>query len=300
MEENKQEHDNGLPHDAHVKQRHDELRRFSEQLDAHALHDAHVETRRDAMTPKEQSCRREHARDFAAEIKRTTFFKAHPNQQIVMQINAALNDYHDLYAARELHTEQEKAARQKARALIEKLRSTFEEIATNSLASTAVIAAFCQPDKPAGLDERIANLSRAIESLEAPSAKRGRPATPELGRLIQRLAHLVVSSREQAARTAYNKAKEAEEAKSNENETVRREVEAAKRAAAIALKAVKIDDDTAQSYINALLEAGNVHRADDTLQNHLIGSRRQHYLEVASTQAVELEQLTTPIIHPDS
>lgn len=288
-------------HDAHVREMRDEVQRFSEQLDGYSSDDAHVEMRREAMTPEEQGRRREHARDFTAAIKRTTFFKAYPNQQIVMQIDDALNEYHDLRAAREQRTEQERVARETAQSLIKALRCAFEDVAKNSLATAVVIEAFCQSDKPAELDERIANLARAIDSLQGPSGKRGARAQPELVRLIQRLAHLVVSAREQAARTAYSKAQaEAEQATSDEDEAARNEAEAAKRTAVMVWKAAKIDDETAQGYIIELLEAGNVWRAADTLETHMTSSRRRHYLEVAATQAIELEQLATPIIHPKS
>jgi len=206
----------------------------------------------------------QHTRDFTAAIRHTTFFKAYPSQQIAMQIDAALNEYHDLHAAREQHIDADKAEREKAQALIEKLQQTFDEISQNRLASAAVIDAFCQSDNPAELDERIANLGHAIESLEKPRAKRGAPAQPELGRLIQRLAQLVISARDEAEQAA------------------------------------KINDDTAQNHIGELLKAGNVWRADETLQKRLANSRGQHYLTIASQQAIELEQLATPIIHPES
>ena len=291
------------PHDAHVRTWGFELRRFFE-TDHHAhararhnesIHAAHVRAKiswvllaQDAASraeaqanawrdnaensPSNTTDRAQHARDFTEAIRRTTFFKTFPNQQIATQIDDALNEYHDLYSAREQRTEQEKAAREKAQALIEKLRRTFEEIAKNSLASAAVLEAFCHLGKPAELDERIASLNRAIESLKGPHGKRGARAQPELGRLIQRLAQLVVSARTRAENIAGEKPR----------------------------KAAKINDDTAQNYIDELLKAGDVQRADDTLQKRLTNSRGQHYLTIASQQAIELEQLATPIIQPES
>ncbi len=282
-------------HDAHVRKWCFELRRFFE-ADHHAhvkarhdepLHEAHVRAKppcvlsaqddasraeaqanawRDEVenVPSNANDMTQHTRDFTAAIRHTTFFKAYPSQQIAMQIDAALNEYHDLHAAREQHIDADKAEREKAQALIEKLQQTFDEISQNRLASAAVIDTFCQADNPAELDERIANLGHAIESLEKPRAKRGAPAQPELGRLIQRLAQLVISARDEAEQAA------------------------------------KINDDTAQNHIGELLKAGNVWRADETLQKRLANSRGQHYLTIASQQAIELEQLATPIIHPES
>lgn len=283
------------PHDAHVKTWGFELRRFFE-TDHHAhararhnesTHDAHVRAKiswvslaQDAASraeaqanawrdnaensPSNTTDRAQHTRDFTEAIRRTTFFKTFPNQQIATQIDDALNEYHDLYSAREQRTGQEKAAREKAQALIKKLQQTFDEISQNSLASAAVIAAFCNSDNPAELDERIANLDHAIKSLEKPRAKRGAPAQPELDRLTQRLAQLVINARDEAEHAA------------------------------------KINDDTAQNYIDELLKAGNVWRADETLQKRLANSRGQHYLTIAAQQAIELEQLATPIIQPES
>ena len=300
-------------HDAHVRTWCLALRRFSKvYYHAHArarhnesLHDAHVRAKISWMSRAQDDASRaeaqanawrdnvenspsnttdtaQHAYDFTEAIRSTTFFKTHPNQQLAMQIDAALNEYHDLRNAREQRTEQEKAAREKAQALIEKLRCTFEEIAKNSLARAAVLEAFCHPDKPAELDERIASLSRAVESLEEPRAVAGRPKTPELDRLISRIADIVVRAREQTIRDEEEKP----DARATELAIMRR------------AKTIKRNDKIGRAYTEELLAAGRVVRAGSTLDNKL--ANITHHQQIAAEQRVEINHLPASIIAPDS
>jgi len=276
-------------HNAHVRTRLEAAQEaLREHLAAEAtdmLHDAHAETRRDAFLLLGTAVNHPVvSRDFTGEIRKTKFAKAHPHELFISNINAALNEYHDLCSAREQRTEQEKAAREEAQALIKKLRRTFEEIAKNGLARAAVLEAFCHPGKPAELDERIASLSRAIESLEGPRAARGRPETPELDWLISRIADLVVRAREQTIRD------EEEEANPNVRAT---ELAIMRRA-----KTTKRNDKRGRAYTEELLAAGRVFKAGSTLDNKL--ANLTHHQQIAAEQRVEINHLPASIIAPDS
>ena len=69
------------------------------------LHDAHAETRRDAFLLLGTAVNHPVvSRDFTGEIRKTKFAKAHPHELFISNINAALNEYHDLCSAREQRT----------------------------------------------------------------------------------------------------------------------------------------------------------------------------------------------------
>lgn len=249
-----------------------------------AHHDAHIEAFHDHLASTQADTRpRVRARDYTTGIRETKFAKDHPHEWIIRSIDAALNEYQDLCSARELHTESETAERERAKSLIKKLQSTFDEIARNRFASAALIKAFCRTDDPAQLDRMILNLSSSIESIEEPRAARGRPETPGLDWLISRIADLVVRAREQTIR---------------DEEEEKPDVRAKELAIMRRAKKIKRNDKIGRAYTEELLAVGNVIKAGSTLDNKL--ANLTHHQKIAAEQRVELNHLPASIIAPDS